>query len=65
MLNVFGEDPLSLISTGSRTFNEFDAGSIIAFQTKVFGGKIDGTMPVMYYIKITAPLTIWQIKRIH
>ena len=48
----------SSFSTGSRTFSEFNARNTISFQIKVFNGKIDRTVPIMWIIKISARFRI-------
>ena len=52
-------------------FSEFNAGNVILFQIKVFGGNIKETTPARYFIKVTARPSfprlrvIRQINRIH
>ena len=45
---------ISLFSTSSTKFIEFDAGNLNLFQIKVSGRNIKETTTVGYFIKVTA-----------
>ena len=45
---------VSLFTTSSARFSEFDSRKIILFQIKVFGRNIKKTKLAKYFIKLTA-----------
>ena len=53
---------ISLFSTSSAKFNEFDSGNVILFQIKVFGRNIKETTLPRYFVKVTVRPSFTQLR---
>ena len=53
---------ISSFSTSFAKFSEFDAGNVILFQIKVFGGTIKETTLSRYFTKVTVRPSFTVIK---
>ena len=62
LVNFFYILFLGSFTTSSARFSEFDAGSVILFQVKVFSRNIKKTTLARYFIKVTVRPSLTRLR---